>query len=144
MKTPQQKFAERLRAAIEKAGYKAEAAVLEREFNQRYFGKGVTLHGVNKWLKGQSIPRLDKIETLAKWLRIPPEELTFGLEIKQQIKEERARWDDGIGYQEREIFEAFLALPAPQRKVVREVIQTFAKAFPAEDKIPGKPAKSSH
>ena len=132
MKTPQQKFAERLRAAIEKAGYKAEAAVLEREFNQRYFGKGVTLHGVNKWLKGQSIPRLDKIETLAKWLRIPPEELTFGLEIKQQIKEERARWDDGIGYQEREIFEAFLALPAPQRKVVREVIQTFAKAFPAD------------
>lgn len=132
MKTPQQKFAERLRAAIEKAGYKAEAAVLEREFNQRYFGKGVTLHGVNKWLKGQSIPRLDKIEALAKWLRIPLDELTFGLEIKQQIKEERARWDDGIGYQEREIFEAFLALPAPQRKVVREVIQTFAKAFPVK------------
>ena len=136
MKTPQQKFAERLRAAIEKAGYKAEAAVLEREFNQRYFGKGVTLHGVNKWLKGQSIPRLDKIETLAKWLRIPPEELTFGLEIKQQIKEARARWDDGIGYQDREIFEAFLSLPTPQRKIVREVIQTFVKAFPAKS---GKP-----
>ena len=136
MKTPQQKFAERLRAAIEKAGYKAGAAVLEREFNQRYFGKGVTLHGVNKWLKGQSIPRLDKIETLAKWLRIPPEELTFGLEIKQQIKEARARWDDGIGYQDREIFEAFLALPTPQRKIVREVIQTFAKAFPTKSGIP--------
>ena len=82
MNTSQQKFAERLRAAIEKAGYKTEAAVLEREFNQRYYGKGVTLHGVNKWLKGQAIPRWDKIETLAKWLRIPPEELTFGLEIK--------------------------------------------------------------
>src|SRR3989338_2635504 len=136
MKTPQQKFAERLHAAMEKAGYRAEAAVLEREFNQRYFGKGVTLHGVNKWLKGQSIPRLDKIETLAKWLRIPPEELTFGLEIKQQIKEERARWDDGIGYQDREIFEAFLSLPTPQRKIVREVIQTFVKAFPAKS---GKP-----
>ena len=135
MKTSQQQFAERLRAAIEKAGYKAEAAVLEREFNQRYFGKGVTLTGVNKWLKGQSIPRLDKIETLAKWLRIPPEELTFGLEIRQQIKEDRARWDDGIGFQEREIFEAFLALPAPQRKVVREVIQAFTKAFPAKDEV---------
>ena len=132
MNTPQQKFAERLRAAIEKAGYRAEAAVLEREFNQRYYGKGVTLHGVNKWLKGQAIPRLDKIEALAKWLRIPPEELTFGLEIRQQIKEDRARWDDGIGFQDREVFEAFLALPAPQRKVVREVIQTFAKAYPAE------------
>ena len=135
MKTPQQQFSERLRAAIEKAGYRAEAAVLEREFNQRYFGKGVTLHGVNKWLKGQAIPRLDKIEALAKWLRIPPEELTFGLEIRQQIKEDRVRWDDGIGFQEREIFEAFLALPAPQRKVVREVIQAFTKAFPAKDEV---------
>jgi len=135
MKTPQQKFAERLRSAIEKAGYRPEAAVLEREFNQRYYGKGVTLHGVNKWLKGQAIPRLDKIEALAKWLRIPPEELTFGLEIRQQIKEDRARWDEGIGFQEREVFEAFLALPAPQRKIVREVIQAFTKAFPARDEI---------
>ena len=133
MKTPQQQFAERLRTAIEKAGYKAEAAVLEREFNQRYYGKGVTLHGVNKWLKGLAIPRLDKIETLAKWLRISPEELTFGLEIRQQIKEDRARWDDGIGFQEREVFEAFLALPAPQRKVVREVIQAFTKAYPVQE-----------
>jgi hypothetical protein len=37
-----------------------------------------------------------------------------------------------LGYQEREMFEAFLTLPAPQRKIVREVIQTFAKAFPVE------------
>ena len=133
MKTSQQKFAERLRAAIEKAGYKAEAAVLEREFNQRYFGKGVTLTGVNKWLKGQSIPRLDKIETLAKWLNIPLDELTFGLEIKQQIQETQAGWDEGIGYQEREIIEAFLALPVPQRKIVREVIQAFTKAYPAKE-----------
>lgn len=81
---------------------------------------------------------------MAKWLRIPLDELTFGLEIKQQIKEDRARWDSGIGYQEREIFVAFLALPAPQRKIVREVIQTFAKAFPAKEKISGKPVKSSH
>lgn len=120
---------------MEKAGYKPEAAVLEREFNQRYYGQGVTLHGVNKWLKGQSIPRLDKIETLAKWLRIPPEELTFGLAIKQQVKESRTRWDEGIGYQEREVFEAFLALPAPQRKVVREVIEAFAKAFPEKNLV---------
>ena len=122
------KFAERLRTALVKAGYKAEAAVLEREFNQRYFGKGVTLHGVNKWLKGQSIPRLDKIEVLANWLNVPLDELTFGLEIKQQLQEKQPRWIDGIGYQEREIFEAFLALPAPQRKVVREVIEAFTQA----------------
>jgi len=41
-------------------------------------------------------------------------------------------FEEGIGYQEREIFEAFLALPPPQRKTVREVILAFAKAFEAE------------
>jgi len=115
-----------------KAGLKPEPAVLERNFNLRYFGKPITLHGVRKWLIGESIPPYDKIIVLSEMLNIPPEELTFGLGIKQRIKEARARWDDGIGYQDREIFEAFLSLPTPQRKIVREVIQTFAKAFPVK------------
>ncbi len=126
-----------------KAGYKPEAAVLERNFNLNYYGKPITLHGVRKWLIGESIPPYDKIIALAGMLNIPPDELTFGLEIKTTIKEVRARWDDGIGYQEREVFEAFLALPAPQRKIVREVIQTFAKAFPAEAVVKHHPAKKS-
>ena len=65
---------------------------------------------------------------LADWLNVPLDELTFGLEIKQQIQEKQARWDEGIGYQEREIFEAFLALSTPHRKTVREVIQALTKA----------------
>lgn len=132
MKNVKQQFASRLRDAMVKAGFKPEAAVLERNFNLRYFGKPMTLHGVRKWLIGESIPPYDKIITLAEMLRIPPEELTFGLEIKQQIKKERARWDEGIGYQEREVFEAYLNLPVPQRKLVREVILTFAQAHPAK------------
>ncbi|OGT03174.1 MAG: DNA-binding protein [Gallionellales bacterium RIFCSPLOWO2_02_58_13] len=136
MKNVKQLFAGRLREAMLKAGFKPEPAVLERNFNLRYFGKPMTLHGVRKWLRGESIPPYDKIVTLSEMLRIPPEELTFDLGIKQQIKEDRARWDEGIGYQEREIFEAFLSLPTPQRKVVREVIQTFAKAFPVKSSKP--------
>jgi len=132
MEKVKQKFARRLREAMVKAGYKPEAAVLERNFNLNYYGKPITLHGVRKWLIGESIPPYDKIIALAKMLRIAPDELTFGLEIKTVIKEERARWDDGIGYQEREVFEAFLALPAAQRKVVREVILAFTRAFPAD------------
>lgn len=42
------------------------------------------------------------------------------------------KWDEGIGYQEREVFEIFLNLPAVQQKIVREVILAFARAFPAE------------
>jgi len=43
------------------------------------------------------------------------------------------RWDEGIGYLERETFDAFLQLPAPQRKLIREVILIFAKVHGAAD-----------
>jgi len=35
-------FAQRLRAAMVAAGYEAKPSVLEREFNQRYWGRAVT------------------------------------------------------------------------------------------------------
>ncbi|MEQ1669019.1 MAG: hypothetical protein ABL868_11250 [Sulfuriferula sp.] len=57
-----------------------------------------------------------------------PDELRYGAEIKAEIKQSRERWDEAINFQEREVFEAFLNLPAPQRKIVREVILAFAKA----------------
>jgi transcriptional regulator with XRE-family HTH domain len=131
MENASKKFAERLRDAMKAAGYEAKPSVLEREFNLHYMGKPMTLHGVRRWLLGESLPRQDKLVALAEWLRIPPQELRYGAEIEKRIREERARWDEGIGYQEREAFEAFLALPAPQRKIVREVILAFAQTHPA-------------
>ena len=123
-------FSKKLAEAMQISGYKAEPAVLEREFNLRHYGKPMTLHGVRKWLIGESIPPYEKIITLAQWLKIPPDDLTFGLEIKQKIKEKNAYWLEAISYQEREVFEAFLSLPAPQRKLVREVILAFKLAYP--------------
>lgn len=142
MKNAKLEFAERLRKAMVAAGYETKPAVLEREFNLRYWGKPMTLHGVRRWLHGESIPAHDKILTLAEWLRVPPQDLHFGIEVVKRVKQQRARWDEGIGYQERDIFEAFLALPIAQRKIVREVIQTFAKAFPAEVKTTSRTTKS--
>lgn len=124
------------------AGYEPKPAVLEREFNQRYWGQPMTLHGVRRWLLGESLPKQDKVLVLAEWLSVPPQQLRYGVEVEKRIQQKHARWDEGIGYQEREMIEAFLALPIAQRKVVREVIQTFAKAFPAEVKMAGKPVKS--
>ncbi len=129
MESKKAEFSARLAEAMVTQGYKAEAAVLYREFGLRHYGKLMTLQGVNKWLKGESIPPYEKIMTLASWLKIPPEELTFGLEIKQKIQQNNKRWTEEIGFQEREIFEAFLNLPAQQKKIVREVILAFAKAY---------------
>jgi len=38
-------------------------------------------------------------------------------------------WTQAIGFEEREIFEAVLRLPVPQRRVVREVIVAFDRAY---------------
>lgn len=121
-------FAQRLRDALQKAGYEPRPAILEREFNQRYWGKAVTLHGVRRWLLGETLPAQDKLLALAKWLGVEPQFLRFGDAVTQTVRERRKRWDEGVGYQEREIFELFLKLPVPQRKVAREVIVALARA----------------
>ena len=123
-------FAARLNAAMVARGLEPKPAVLEKQFNLHYSGEPMTLHGVRRWLRGETLPAQDKLISLAEWLRIPPDELRYGAEIKTEIQQVRKSWDDAIGYQERETFEAFLNLPAPQKKIVREVILAFAKAYP--------------
>jgi hypothetical protein len=134
MEKASEKFANRLRLAMEKAGYEVKPSVLEREFNLRYWGKPMTLHGVRRWLIGESMPAQDKLEVLAEWLLITPQHLRFGEELAKRIDQRRTRWEEAIGYQEREAFEAFINLPAPQRKIVREVILTFAQAYSSPHK----------
>lgn len=124
-------FAGRLREAMSRAGYPLRPVVLEREFNMRYYGKSVTLQAARRWLRGEAIPSQDKLQVLAEWLKVEPEVLRFGEAVRHAVREHRARWDSGVGYAERETFEAFLRLPAAQRKVVRDVILAFAKAYPA-------------
>lgn len=128
MENDKAQFADRLREAMRAAGYEPRPVVLEREFNTRYWGKPMTLHGVRRWLRGETLPSQEKLLVLAEWLAVPPQQLRFGSEVAQRVQQRRARWDSGIGYQDRDIFEAFLKLPVPQRKVVREVILAFAKA----------------
>jgi transcriptional regulator with XRE-family HTH domain len=133
MENAKAQFAERLRAAMEAAGYEAKPAVLEREFNTRYWGRAMTLHGVRRWLRGETLPSQEKLLVLAEWLGVPPQQLRFGSEVAQRVLQRRARWDSGVGYQDRDIFEAFLKLPVPQRRLIREVILTFAKVHTEGD-----------
>ena len=122
-------FAQRLIAAMQAQGYQPKPAILEREFNLRHFGEPVTLQGVRKWLIGTAIPSADKLLTLAKWLNVPPEELAFDKDMQKAIEQREINWQEEIGYKDKEIFDAFVLLPAPQKKVVREVIVAFAKAY---------------
>lgn len=123
-----QEFAKRLADAMRDAGYDARASVLETQFNTRYWGKPVTYQAVTRWLKGEAIPAQDKLQVLADWLKIEPQVLRFGGEAVRSVQEKKMRWENAITGPEREVLEAFIGLPAEQKKVAREVILALAKA----------------
>jgi hypothetical protein len=123
-----QDFSERLRSAMQALRLPPSAAVLEREFNKRWLGTPIGRQAAWKWLNGKAIPKQEKLQELARWLKVEPHRLRFGEHVLRHLRVEQTRWDEGAGYLERETFDAFLQLPAPQRKLIREVILTFAKA----------------
>ena len=117
----------RLRQALTDAGSAACPSVLEHEFNLRWYGRSISNQAAWSWLNSKAIPTQDKIQVLAEWLKVEPEVLRFGDAVRKSVQKHRERWDEGVGHLERETFDAFLQLPAPQRKLIREVILTFAK-----------------
>ena len=120
-------FARRLRDTMTEAGYSVRPVVLEREFNARYWGRSVTVQAVRRWLHGEAIPAQDKLLVLAEWLSMEPHVLRYGEAASKALKAKERRWDEGVGYLERETFSVFLQLPAPQRKIVREIIMAFSQ-----------------
>ena len=136
-------FAERLQAAMRAAGLEPRPAVLLQLFNTHYWGRSVTFQAVSRWLRGESIPGQDKLIVLAEGLKIAPEVLRLGESVRASVLSQRQRWDEGVGYLERETFDAFLKLPAPQRKVIREVILTFAKVYGTPPPEPGEVPKGA-
>lgn len=128
-------FAERLRNAMLAAGYEARPSVLEKGFNSRYWGRSVTFQAASRWLRGEAIPSQEKLQVLAEWLKIEPHALRFGEQAAESIRAKRQQWDIALDYQERETIEQYLSLPIAQRKVIREVIAAFAKAFPSNTPV---------
>jgi hypothetical protein len=124
-------FAERLKVALEAAGYEPRPSVLEREFNLRYWGKPITFQAVRRWLRGDSIPSQDKLQVLARWLLVDPHHLRYGGSNAYTVSEPSASWDIASTNEERQLLSLYRGLPAAQRKVVREILETFATAHPS-------------
>lgn len=133
MQEAKQRFAQKLREAMVAAGYEAKPSVLEREFNSRHWGKPMTLHGVRRWLQGETIPNHRKLATLAEWLRVPAHELTWEPVNLPQAREQPAPWSVSLGYEDRELFDVYLRLPVPKRRLARDVILAIARAHEAEE-----------
>ncbi len=127
MDTIAKDFSQRLISSMENAGYSAKAAVLEREFNLRYWGKSVTLQGVRRWLIGEAVPAQDKLQVLAEWLAVDPHWLRFGEKISGSVQEQRARWNAKTTPEEREIIELFIGLPVDVKKSIGLMIKSVSK-----------------
>ncbi len=120
-------FSERLQESMLTAAYEARPVVLEREFNQRYWGKPLTVQAVRRWLLGNAIPTQDRLQVLAEWLNVDPHWLRFGEKLSGSVQQQRKRWDAKMTPQERQAIEVFLALPPDKRKMVGEIIHALAK-----------------
>ena len=135
MQQASKEFAERLRRYMEAEGHEPRPAVLEREFNERFWGRSITFQTASSWLRGAAIPTQDKLEVLAEWLKVEPQVLRYGDKAAKGIREARAAWPGALPAPDRTAIETFLALPRPQRKLVRELVQFLsAPAKPAEKK----------
>jgi transcriptional regulator with XRE-family HTH domain len=72
-------FADRLKLALRRVPEKPEGPTeVARYFNLRYHGEPVSTQTVDKWLKGRTIPKLDKLETLATALGVDLHWLHYG------------------------------------------------------------------
>lgn len=118
-------FGERLKDSLLRAGYELRPSVVEREFNQRYWGTPVTVQAVRKWLAGDVIPTQDKLQTLAEWLQIDPHWLRFGEERFGSIRAQEASWEVGMTQEDRDVISQFLALSLRERKVLRDFFKAY-------------------
>ncbi|CAB3732415.1 hypothetical protein LMG22037_05706 [Paraburkholderia phenoliruptrix] len=80
MPTPKEKaaFAKRLKDSLEPLKIRGGTKLAE-QFNLRYRGdRPVTPQTAHKWLTGTTIPKPDKLRTLAEWLNVKEHWLHYG------------------------------------------------------------------
>jgi hypothetical protein len=89
-------------------------------------GIPVSAQAVSGWLTGKSLPRQANLRALAKMLRMDPHALQYGDATGRNVREPDKAWK--IAAADQLAIDAFLALPNAQRKAIRELIATLAKA----------------
>lgn len=122
MKTEQDAFSERLRAALRQAGMSESPAELVRLL-ARFGGEPVSQQAISGWLNGRAMPRQANLRALAKMLSLEPQQLQFGDD--KRVRENRGEWR--MNPHDQLAIETFLKLPATQRKLVRGLIEELAK-----------------
>jgi len=72
-------FAKRLQLALRRSAKTVRGATdLSVQFGLHHTGEAVSPQTAHKWLKGRSIPTNDKLETIARWLKVDEHWLHYG------------------------------------------------------------------
>lgn len=113
-------------------GYEPKPGALHKVFNSRYEGRSVAFSTASKWLRGMALPEQDKLQVLADLFGVEPQVLRFGKTGKGRIAESQATWPAALGARERQVIEAYLALPPKRRELVGELVEALAAAKPSK------------
>lgn len=71
-------FAMRLQSQLQLRGKTISPTLLAREFNLRWRGAPISTNAARKWLYGPTLPKMEKIEVLAKMLGTSADWLRWG------------------------------------------------------------------
>jgi hypothetical protein len=132
MSYEKQGFARRLADAMRARGYEAKPGVLLKQFNSAYTGRSVAFSTASKWLRGMVLPEQDKLQVLAELFGIEPHELRYGRSSGKRAAQPPGAWQ-AVGARERQVIDAFLALPPKRRELVGELVAELSKPGNAKD-----------
>lgn len=121
-------FSKRLAEAMRAMGLDPRPKVLWARFNSHYRGRSVSFQTASRWLSGRAFPRPDKLALLAELFRAEPQTLLYGEKKRLGVREQRMFWPDRVSPRDQALFEDFLALPAKQRDVVRNLVESLTDA----------------
>jgi transcriptional regulator with XRE-family HTH domain len=127
-KTQAMRFAHRLRSTMQAAGLKISPTSLAHEFNLRYWGKGITVTAASNWLNGVSVPKMDKLITLASVLQVSPQALLFdepsaSESVSPLMVAQHAPHLENVSLPDMSALLAYRRLSKEHQRMVREVVQ---------------------
>jgi transcriptional regulator with XRE-family HTH domain len=90
---------------------------------------GISYYTITDWVNGKKYPRMDKIEMLAQYFGVSKSDLIEEKTIESHPVEMAERhfeiiMDEDIS----EIFDDFKSLDAAQKKIVKDLVHSLAKA----------------
>jgi transcriptional regulator with XRE-family HTH domain len=117
-------FANRLTAALKKAGIDPSPVAVASAFNKHSKVTTLKPHTVRKWLLGITQPRTEILLLLAEWLNLEPQDL---LTDKQAPKDLKNKISFEFDFTDQEVISKYLAMTVKEKVTVRLLIDAIVE-----------------